>query len=481
MRNVLKVTAAFVFVAALVVFYLMRFHGLRMERDGSGIWPMFSFHNAEAHMAAIAENRAESMLAKVEAPQPAIPARTNVTTEAADASPVEAAGNEPPEALPYWTDFRGPRRDGHYDEMAIRTNWPPEGPQRLWRAPIGEGYASFVFGEGKAFTIEQRRNEEVVAAYDVATGREVWSHAWDAFFQESMGGDGPRATPTWDNGRIYALGAEGELRCLDARTGKRIWSKNILKENGASNLQWGMAAAPLIVDDTVVVLPGGPDNRSVVAYNKLTGAPVWSSLSDKAAYTSPMLVTLAGERQILVVTGKRAVGLSPEGKFLWEFPWTTSYDINASQPVIVGPDRFIVSAGYGHGAALVRITKTNGAYHVTKLWENTRMKNKFSSSVLHEGHIYGLDEAILACVNVDTGELKWKGGRYGYGQILLASGHVIVAAEDGDVALVRATPERHEEVVRFSAIDGKTWNHPVISDGVLLVRNGTEMSAFRVR
>lgn len=452
----------------LILAYLMRFHGLRIERDGSGMRPIFSFYKAEQHMAAIQENRA---VARIE-PAPA---------------PVETApAAEPPPPRPkpvaksYWTDFRGPRRDGHYDEMPILIKWPAEGPPRLWRKPVGEGYASFVFAGGKAFTIEQRQNQEVVAAYDMADGREIWSHASDVRFSESMGGDGPRATPTWHDGRLYALGAEGELKCLAAETGRLLWSKNILRENGAPNLQWAMSASPLVMDEKVIVLPGGSDNKSVVAYDRITGNLVWQALPDKQSYTSPMLVTLAGERQILVVSASRAVGLTPGGKLLWEYPWSTSYDINAAQPVIVGPDRLILSAGYGHGAALVQVTKSGDTFTATRVWENTRMKNKFSSSLLHEGHIYGLDEAILACVNVETGDLKWKGGRYGYGQIMLASGHIIVAAEDGDVALVRATPERHDELVRFPAIEGKTWNYPAISGGVLLVRNGREMSAFRV-
>jgi outer membrane protein assembly factor BamB len=364
--------------------------------------------------------------------------------------------------------------------MPILTRWPADGPRRLWRGPIGGGYASFVIANGKAFTIEQRRDKETVAAYDLATGNEVWSHNWTARFQESMGGDGPRATPTWDDRRVYALGATGELRCLDAESGRRIWSKNILTDTGVTNLQWGMAAAPLVVDDKLIVLPGGP-GASVVAYNKHTGEPVWRVLDDKQSYTSPMLVTLAGERQILVVSASRAFGLTPEGALLWEYQWTTSYEINAAQPVIVGSDSFILSAGYGHGAARVRVSKAGSGFTATRVWENTRMKNKFTSSVLHEGHIYGLDESILACMDVETGELKWKGGRYGYGQVMLASGHIVVVAEDGDLALVRATPERHEELVRFSAISGKTWNHPAMSGGILMVRNTTEMSAFDLR
>jgi outer membrane protein assembly factor BamB len=475
MGRILKYLGATVLLGAAVVFYLVRFQGLRVERDGSGWKPMFSFYQPEEHLAAIERNRAGDRLQPVSEPAP-------VVESAPEPSPPAAPTVVKPAIRAYWTDFRGPRRDGHYDQMPILTKWPPQGPERLWRKPIGGGYASFVAADGKAFTIEQRRNQEIVAAYDLETGREVWSHGWEALFQESMGGDGPRATPAWHEGRIYALGAEGELRCLDAEDGHRIWSKNILRDNGAENLQWGMAASPLIVDDKVIVLPGGSGGRSVVAYHKDTGEPVWRALDDKQAYTSPMLVTLAGKRQILVVSGSRAMGLTPEdGALLWEYPWSTSFDINSSQPVITGPDRFILSAGYDHGAALVQIVGSGDSFQAKRIWENKRMKNKFSSSVLHDGHIYGLDESILACVNAANGEQKWKGGRYGFGQIMLASGHIIVAAESGDVALVRATPERHEELVRFPAIEGKTWNHPVIVDGALLVRNTVEMTAFRVR
>ena len=479
MGRILKYLGATVLLGAAVVFYLIRFQGLRVERDGSGWKPMFSFYRPEEHLAAIERNRATVPVqpAAVPSAEPA-PAPESPPEPAS----VPAAPAVKPAMRAYWTDFRGPRRDGHYDEMPILTKWPAQGPERLWRKPIGGGYASFVAANGKVFTIEQRRNQEIVAAYDVNTGQEVWSHGWEALFQESMGGDGPRATPTWHEGRVYALGAEGELRCLDAGSGRRIWSKNILRDNGAENLQWGMAASPLIVDEKVIVLPGGSGGRSVVAYHKDSGEPVWRALDDKQAYTSPMLVTLAGKRQILVVSGSRAVGLNPQdGALLWEYPWRTSFDINSAQPVITGPDRLILSAGYDHGAALIRVVPSGDGFRAERIWENRKMKNKFSSSVLHEGHIYGLDESILACVNAATGDQMWKGGRYGFGQIMLASGHIIVAAENGDIALVRATPERHDELVRFSAIEGKTWNHPVIVDGKLLVRNTVEMAAFRVR
>jgi outer membrane protein assembly factor BamB len=351
----------------------------------------------------------------------------------------------------------------------------------LWRQPVGLGYASFVVAGGRAFTIEQRRSQEVAAAYDVATGRELWTNSWEGEFVEAMGGDGPRATPTYHDGRVYVLGALGELRCLDAATGAVIWRRNILTENGAGNLDWGMAASPLVVDDNLIVLPGGANGRSVVAYHRATGAPVWQALSDRQAYTSPMLATLAGVRQVVVVTASRIVGLTTDGGLLWEYPWATNMGINVAQPVLLDDDRVFISAGYDHGAAVFQIVRSGDGLSTQTVWENRRMKNKFTTSLLHDGHLYGLDEAILACVDAATGELRWKGGRYGYGQALLAGDHLIVLTEDGDVVLVKATPERHEELGRFTAIEGKTWNHPVIADGRLLVRNLREMAAFDIR
>jgi outer membrane protein assembly factor BamB len=380
-----------------------------------------------------------------------------------------------------WPDFRGRNRDGRGTEP-IRLDWPRDGLPRLWRQPVGLGYASFVVAGRRAFTIEQRRSQEVVAAYDTQSGRELWASSWEGEFAESMGGNGPRATPTYHDGRIYALGALGEFRCLDAETGKLIWRKNILDDNGATNLDWGMAASPLIVDDTVVVLPGGPNGKSVVAYNKDTGARLWSALDDQQAYTSPMLVVLGGVRQILVVTATRAAGLTTDGsRVLWEHPWSTFSGINVAQPVLLDDRRVFLSAGYDHGAALIEIAHDADRWSVRTIWENNRMKNKFTSSVLLNGYLYGLDESILACVEAETGQLKWKAGRYGYGQVMLASDHLVVLTEDGDVVLVKATPDRHQELARFSAIEGKTWNHPVVADGRLFVRNIREMAAFDIR
>ncbi len=431
----------------------------------------------EAHYNDLERHRAQQ---KQEAPPPA-ESPDSAPSASANANSSAPATTEAKPAGGYWTDYRGANRDGSYSESKILTDWPQGGLKALWRQPVGAGYASFVAADGRAFTIEQRRAQEVIAAYDIATGREVWTHAYDADFREAMGGDGPRATPTWHEGKIYSLGAMGDLRCLDAKTGKLVWSKNILSDNGAQNLEWGMSGSPLIVDDKVIVQPGGRGGKSVVAYNKLTGQVVWKSLDDRQAYVSPMLVTLAGRRQILVETSSRVVGLEiADGSMLWEYRWATDMGINCSQPIVVSPTRVFLSSGYGKGAALVEVSAAGGGLAARALWENTSMRNKFNSSVFFEGHIYGLDEGILTCLDLETGTRRWKEGRYGYGQMLLAEGHLIILSDQGELSLVRATPEKYTEVARFAAIEGKTWNYPAIVAGKLLVRNANEMACFNI-
>jgi outer membrane protein assembly factor BamB len=269
---------------------------------------------------------------------------------------------------------------------------------------------------------------------------------------------------------------------LDEATGKVIWRTNILADAKADNLPWGMSAAPLVVGDGVVVLPGGSPNQSVVSYDRATGKKLWSTLGDVQAYSSPMLVTLLGVPQIIFFSASRLVGLSLDGsKELWAYPWPVMNGINASQPMAIDDSRVFLSSSYGGGAAVIELSRDADRVSVREVWRNSRMKNRFSSSVLHDGIIYGLDESILAAIDAGTGELKWKGGRYGYGQLLLADGHLIVLTENGDLALVRATPDRHEELTRFHVLDGKTWNVPAIAGGYLLVRNLAEMAAFDLR
>jgi outer membrane protein assembly factor BamB len=449
--------------------------GLRIVFYGGGDIGLAFLKSASRQAAEIEKHREAQRAQAPPAPAPAPdpePAAAAASPTIDKPSPIAA------KASSHWTNFRGPDRDGHYRQQPVRTDWG-SALTPLWKQPVGGGYGSFVIAQGRAFTIEQRADREMAVAYDVKTGRELWTSAWPAQFSGSPGGGGPRSTPTWNDGVLYVLGATGEFRAISAATGRVLWQTNILADAGATNADHGTSASPLVVNDTIVVLPGGSNGQSIVAYDRQSGKRAWSALDDRAAYSSPMLVTLAGVRQILAHTETRLVGLSPDtGQLLWEFPWQTP---NASaQPLITAPDRVFISAETD--AALLQLAAgADGQLTARELWRTTRMNNKFTSPVLHEGFIYGLDEAILSCIDASTGDLKWKGGRYGYGQVLLASGHLIVLTEEGELALVRADPASHQEITRFPAIDGKTWNHPAMSDGILLIRNIEEMAAFDLR
>ena len=235
----------------------------------------------------------------------------------------------------------------------------------------------------------------------------------------------------------------------------------------------------LIVEDKVNVLPGGTNGSSVAAYNKLTGAPVWKALSDQQAYTSPMLVMLAGQRQVLIVSARTVMGILPEnGRLLWHLPWVVENDNAIAQPVLLTTNRFLLSAGYGNGCVAFEVTQSNAVFEARQVWKNTFLKNKFSSSVLYEGCIYGLDDETLVCLDAASGGRKWREGRFGYGQVLLASGHLVILGGNGDLALVKPSPVGFEDLARFPALHGKTWNQPAIADGKILVRNAVEMACF---
>jgi outer membrane protein assembly factor BamB len=475
----------------LVLGAILRFgFGLHFYMDGS-FRPHYAFGSTSAHYDAL-ERQREAQKASGPAPAIADPAPTPTSPAPAAVAPatapatVAAGGTAPasPAALATagsWSEYRGPGRDGVYRQRPLAATWPADGPKRLWTQPVGEGHASFAIARGVAYTIEQRRGREVVAAYDVKTGREIWTNAWDTLFSEAMGGDGPRATPTYVAGTLYALGAAGELRAITAATGATVWRANILDDAGSSNLQWAMAGSPLVVDGKVIVQPGGR-GTSVVAYDATSGKVVWKALDDSQAYVSPMLATLAGRRQIVTLTGQRAVGVAIEdGTLLWSARWGNENDIIAAQPVVVGPNRVFVSSGYQKGGALLEIEPAGAGQSARVVWETQRMKNKLSSSVLHDGYIYGLDEGILACIDASTGQQAWKGGRYGHGQLILAGDRLVITTETGELALVKATPAAHEELARVAGIDGRTWNVPAIDDGILLVRNAREMAAFDLR
>ena len=354
----------------------------------------------------------------------------------------------------------------------------------MWKKPIGGGRASFAVAGGRAFTIEQRQRNEVVAAYDVMTGRELWTNAWPERFSQWMGRRrrSPRHAGLGGRPRVRARrqgrAALPRRRHRPARLAHEHPEGRRREESEVGH--GGLAAHRRGRGDRAARRTERADrSRPTIAGR---AKRLWTALDDKQAYVSPMQVTLLGVPQFLVVSADRLVGLSLDRRdVLWEFPWSTGHDASAAQPIVIGDQRVFYSSGYGAGAVVVELTKAGERFAVREVWRNIRMKNRQSSSVLHDGFIYGLDEGILACLDAATGELKWKGGRYGHGQLLLAGDHLVVTTEDGELVLVAATPERLQELARVPALEGETWNVPAFADGILLVRNTQEMAAFDLR
>ncbi len=376
-----------------------------------------------------------------------------------------------------WPGFRGPARDGVVRGVRIGIDWSTSPPVELWRRPIGPGWSSFAVRGDLVYTQEQRGEEEVVACYSASTGRPVWTHSDRVRFYESNGGAGPRGTPTLREGRVYTLGATGILSALDAANGSVAWSRNAAEDTGTEVPDWGFAASPLVVNDVLVVATAG----QLAGYDLSTGEPRWVGPKGGGGYSSPHLATLDGVAQVLLMSGFGATSVAPaDGTVLWRHELAPSARI--VQPALTPDGDLLVGDGETLGMHRLHVARGSGGWSVEERWATTELKPNFNDFVVHEGHAFGFDGSLLSCIDLSNGERKWKGGRYGHGQMVLLAEQdlLLVVAERGDLALVQAGPQAFKELTRVSAIQGKTWNHPVLAGDILLVRNAEEMAAFRV-
>jgi outer membrane protein assembly factor BamB len=403
---------------------------------------------------------------------PAAPA----TPEDKKIAPTAPAAVETPAE---WPGFRGPLRDGVVRGVRIETDWTKSPPVAIWRRPIGPGWSSFAVHGDLLYTQEQRGEDEIVSCYRVSTGEPVWRHRDPVRFYESNGGAGPRATPTLSHGRVYTLGATAVLNALDAGTGKVIWSRNAAIDTGRKIPEWGIASSPLVVDDIVVVAVSG----TLAAYDLATGKPRWVGPQHGGSYSSPQLVTIDGVAQILLLSAPGAVSVAPaDGALLWEYSWEGGAIV---QPAVTPDGGVLINAMSAMGGIATRrlaVSHNDGGWTVEERWTSNGLKPYYNDFVVHKGHAFGFDGNILACIDLEDGKRKWKGGRYGNGQLVLFADQdlLLVSSEDGELALVSATPDKFTEIARIPALNAKTWNHPVLVGNVLLVRNGEEMAAFRL-
>jgi outer membrane protein assembly factor BamB len=380
-----------------------------------------------------------------------------------------------------WPEFRGPDRDGVIHGVSLATDWQATPPRLRWRRRVGPGWSSVIVIDNRLFTQEQRGDQETVVAYDALTGQQLWVHEDAARFWEQVSGAGPRATPTFAGGRLYALGGTGVLKCLDASTGRRLWSRDIKADSGAQVPMWGFSGSPLVVDGLVVVFAGGPGDKGLLAYRSDTGEPAWTASTGQLSYSSPHLATLAGTKQCLLLSDRGLTAVDPAtGKVLWEHGVPMPGAPRTIQPHVIGDNQLAVGTLEGPGVALIEVTHDGNAWNVVDRWASKDLKPEFPDLVVHQGHAYGFDVNLFCCLDLATGKRCWKAGRYGRGQVMLVADQslLLVISEGGELILLAANPQRHEELGRFRVLDRKTWNHPVIAHGRLYVRNAEEMACY---
>jgi outer membrane protein assembly factor BamB len=404
----------------------------------------------------------------------------------------EFASTKPLELCPGdWPAFRGPNRDGVVRGVKIRTDWKQNPPKELWRSKIGPAWSSMTVVDDRVFTQEQRGPHEAVVCLSLKDGKEVWSHVDETRFEEPVGGPGPRATPTFDKGRLFTFGAKGVLNAFDAATGKKLWSHDLgkeLKSDLMAELKmelpiWGFASSPLVFGDRVAVFTGAKD-KAVSVYNAADGKHVWTNGIGGHSYVSTHLANLAGAAMFLNTTNKGVEGLDPAtGKQLWNHDWNSGDAVRCVQPALLSGDRIAIGTFFGHGTRVLGIEKAGKEFAAKLIDTFTSFKPYFSDFVLVDDVAFGFDGAIFGCYDLKSGKKLWRGGRYGSGQVLLIADQkllLVVSEIDGNVVLLPVDQSTHKELAKFKALTGKTWNHPTIAHGKLLVRNAEEIACFDV-
>jgi outer membrane protein assembly factor BamB len=373
-----------------------------------------------------------------------------------------------------WPQWRGVNRDGISKETGLLKAWPSDGPKVLWRSPLGEGYSSIAVAQGRVYTMASVGTNEYAICFDANTGKELWRVRTDSTYQSGQG-NGPRSTPTVDGNWVYVLNPQGKLQALSGKDGRKIWAHDLQSEYGSEIPGWGTSTSPLIEGDLLVVDIGGKTGYSIGAFQKKSGELVWKTHTDKQGYSSPIAITVNGVRQILFFTGTSLVSVSPSGNVNWKYPWRTSYYANIATPVFVAPDKVFISTAYDTGAAVLKLTGGKEKPSFQELWKSKVAQNHFNSSVLYDNHIYGFDQGILQCIDVNSGTENWKRSGFGKGSLILAEGNLIVLGERGQLTLVEANPNEYKEKGRVQAFSSKTWTSPALSNGKLYLRDDKEI------
>jgi outer membrane protein assembly factor BamB len=388
--------------------------------------------------------------------------------------------------------FLGPDGRNYLPDTEINEDWSVP-PEELWSIPIGLGWSGFAAKNGFAVTLEQRDEDEFVTCYRISDGSAVWATPTKARHDNDIpGGIGPRSTPSIsEDGRVYALGGTGILRCLRGEDGMLVWEQDLIELAGSNKtadraaVKWGRANSPLILNDICIAPLGGMNDETVslVALDRLSGEVKWKQGTSQISYATPVLGELHGELIVLVTNESSVSGHDAEtGEELWQFPWdgSSSSSANNTNPVVLPGNRVLISKGYGVGAAVWQINLAGGKWSAEQDWSARVLRTKFTNPIVKDGYGYGLSDGILECVRLEDGKRMWKRGRYGHGQTLGVGKHILVMAENGEVALVQLQPKEFEEVASFAALDAKTWNNVCVYGDKLLVRNAEEARCYQL-
>jgi outer membrane protein assembly factor BamB len=464
-------------LAGLVVVFGLTwgfFATLRFEGTDGSFSPEFSFRWRPTAEDSFAAERAAAKSAP------------SSVADAATATPLVLGPGD-------WPGFRGPDRDGRRAGVRIATDWKANPPKELWRHRVGPGWSSFAVVGSRLFTQEQFKDRERVVCYDANTGKELWAHADTTRFEEAVGGPGPRATPTFHEGRLYTLGANGQLNCLDAATGKKVWSRDIVVDSGRDAAPtdtdpkvptWGFAASPLVMKGIVTVFAGGPNGKAVLGYRADSGELAWAAGNGTDSYCSLHPARIGEVDQVIISTGSGLSAFDPtDGKVLWEFEWRMEKGFaRVTQPMLVGDADVLLGTGFGFGTRRAHIGRNDSGWKTEQVWETRAIAPYFNDLVIHKDHIYGFHNNFFVCVKLADGKATWKERGYDNGQVLLLPDQdlLLIQAEKGDVALVEAKPDARKELSRLPALKSKTWNHPVVAHGKLYVRNGEEMVCYQL-
>lgn len=418
---------------------------------------------------------------KLLAQRAAAPASVEVSEEATAKKTAAAEKINVSLADPEWPGYRGRDRDARQRGVKFVEDWSNHPPQELWRISVGPAWSSFAVAGDFLFTQEQRGAREAVVCYGAEDGREIWVSDVESRFDDPLGGPGPRATPTIADGKLYAMGAQGFLSRLDPRTGAVEWQRDLRKEAAKDPPMWGFSSSPLVIEGSVIVYAGGKGEKGLLAFDATTGEPRWSAPCGEHCYGSAHACEVAGESLVAILSNEGLDLLRPKtGEVRLKYEWKSD-GYRAVQPRFLDAS-VIVPTGMGTGTRLVSLRADGDRLTAEEVWTTRSLKPDFNDPVAHQGFLYGFDAAIFSCVDLKTGERRWKGGRYGKGQVLLLedSDQLLVIGEQGELVFLKADPEKSVELYKMQALEGKTWNHPVVVGDRLYLRNAREAVCYRL-